>query len=153
MCNLLLTVSFLQLSSGIIRLTAAKQLYGTGDTPAPCGSARIKACMMQSLLQQRTKQHICVGPIFSLSTLYYVRAANLVLHKLYCLVPHPRFLSFLHEEISSLQMCVLCLPFFALFDQLSGWIASLYYFPPPFLFEPRPRFMLYNFSTLLSRLN
>jgi len=93
------------------------------------------------------KQHICAGPIFVLfEPSSYVRAANLVLHKL----PDPQFLSLT-------DVCT-WLPSFSVFDQQSGWIASLYYFPPllsslnhvldscsspphpSFLFEPRPRF-------------
>ena len=81
------------------------------------------------------KQHICAGPIFVLfEPSSYVRATNLVLHKL----PDP--------------------PVFSLFNQQSGWIASLYYFSsllsslnhvldscstpphPSFFFEPIPRF-------------
>ena len=100
------------------------------------------------------KQHMCVGPIFVLFEPFsYVRASNLVLHKL----PDPQFLSLFNKEIGSLQMCVLVTPF-SLLDQQSSWIASLYYFPPllsslnhvldscsspphpSFLFEPRPRF-------------
>ena len=54
--------------------------------------------VMESLLQQRTKQHIWVGPIFVLFQPFsYVRAANLVLHKLYYLAPHPP-VSFLFQE-------------------------------------------------------
>ena len=50
------------------------------------------------------KQHIRVGPIFVLFEPFsYVRAANLVLHKL----PDPQFLSLFNKEIGSLQMCVL----------------------------------------------
>ena len=53
------------------------------------------------------KQHICVGPIFVLFEPFsYVRAANLVLHKL----PNPQFLSLCNKEIGSLQMCVLGYP-------------------------------------------
>ena len=55
------------------------------------------------------KQHICVGPIFVLfEPSSYVRAANLVLHKL----PDPQFLSFFNKKIDSLQMCVLGYPIF-----------------------------------------
>ena len=101
------------------------------------------------------KQHICAGPIFVLfEPSSYVRAANLVLHKL----PDPQFLSLFNKEIGSLQMCVLGYPLFSLFELQRSWIASLYYFPPllsslnhvldscsspphpSFLFEPRPRF-------------
>ena len=57
------------------------------------------------------KQHICVGPIFVLFEHFsYVRAANLVLHKL----PDPQFLSLFNKEFGSLQMCVLGYPFFPL---------------------------------------
>ena len=45
------------------------------------------------------KQHICVGPIFVLFELFsYVRAANLILHKLL----DPQFISFFNKEIGSL---------------------------------------------------
>ena len=55
------------------------------------------------------KQHICVGPIFVLFEPFsYVRAANLVLHKLPD--PPPQFLSLFNKEIGSLQMCVLGYP-------------------------------------------
>ena len=54
-----------------------------------------------------SKQHICVGPIFVLfEPFLYVRAANIVLHKLLA----PRFISLLNKEIGSLQMCVLGYP-------------------------------------------
>ena len=97
-----------------------------------------------------------VPVLLSLDTFPYVRAANLVLLKLYSFVPQ-------NKKISLLQMCVPHLSLFSLFDQRRCWIASLYYFPPflsslnhvldscyttfplPFLFEPRPRFLLYNF--------
>ena len=53
------------------------------------------------------KQHICAGPIFVLFEPFsYMRAANLVLHKL----PDPQFLSLFNKEIGSLQMCVLGYP-------------------------------------------
>ena len=53
------------------------------------------------------KQHICAGPIFVFfEPSSYVRAANLVVHKL----PDPQFLSLFNKEISSLQMCVLGYP-------------------------------------------
>ena len=84
----------------------------------------------------------------------YVRAANLVLHKL----PDPP-VSFLFQQRDRFLTNVCTgLPPFSLFDLQSGWIASLYYFPPllsslnhvldscsspphpSFLFEPRPRF-------------
>ena len=56
------------------------------------------------------KQHIYVGPIFVLFELFsYVRAANLVLHKL---PDPPQFLSLFNKEIGSLQMCVLGYPLF-----------------------------------------
>ena len=56
------------------------------------------------------KQHICVGPIFVLFELFsYVRAGNLVLHKL---PDPPLFLSLFNKEIGSLQMCVLGYPLF-----------------------------------------
>ena len=86
------------------------------------------------------KQHICIGPIFVLFEPFsYVRVANLVVHK----PPEPPVSAY---------------PPFSLFDQQSGWIASLYYFPslisslnhvldscstpphPSLLFEPSPRF-------------
>ena len=55
------------------------------------------------------KKHICAGPIFVLfEPLSYVRAANLVLHKL----PDPQFLSLFNKEIGSLQMRVLGYPLF-----------------------------------------
>ena len=45
------------------------------------------------------KQHICAGPIFVLfDPSSYVRAANLVVHKL----PDPQFLSLFNKEIDSL---------------------------------------------------
>ena len=54
------------------------------------------------------KQHICVGPRFGLFELFsYVRAANLVLHKL---PDPPEFLSLFNKAIGSLQMCVLGYP-------------------------------------------
>ena len=53
------------------------------------------------------KQHICAGPIIVLfEPSSYVRAANLVVHKL----PTPQFLSLFNKEIGSLQMCVLGYP-------------------------------------------
>ena len=56
------------------------------------------------------KQHICIGPIFVLfETFSYVRAANLVLHKL---PDPPQFLSLFNKEIGSLQMFVLGYPLF-----------------------------------------
>ena len=53
------------------------------------------------------KQHICVGPIFVLfEPSSYVRAANLVVHKL----PDPPVSFPFQQEIGSLQMCVLGYP-------------------------------------------
>ena len=100
------------------------------------------------------KKHICAGPIFVLfEPSSYVRAANLVVHKL----PDPP-VSFLFQPIDRVYIeFVLRFPF-SLFDLQSGWIASLYYFSsllsslnhvidscsspphPSFLFEPRSRF-------------
>ena len=94
-------------------------------------------------------------PIFVLFEPFsYVRVANLILHKL----PDPP-VSFPFQQRDRLLTDVCTgLPPFSLFDQQSGWIASLYYFPsllsslnhvldscstpphPSFLFEPRPRF-------------
>ena len=55
------------------------------------------------------KQHICAGPIFVLfEPSSYVRAANLVMHKL----PDPQFVSLFKKEIGSLQMCELGYPLF-----------------------------------------
>ena len=101
------------------------------------------------------KQHICAGPIFVLfEPSSYVRAANLVLHKL----PDPPVSFPFQQRDRFLTDVCTGLPPFSLFDQQSGWIASLYYFPsllsslnhvldscsspphPSFLFEPRPRF-------------
>ena len=101
------------------------------------------------------KQHICVGPIFVLFELFsYVRAANLVLHKL----PDPPSFFPFSTKRSVPYRCVYWVTPFSLFDKQSGWIASLYYFSsllsslnrvldscstPPhlsFLFGPRPRF-------------
>ena len=101
------------------------------------------------------KQHICVGPIFVLFEPFsYVRAANLVLHKL----PDPPSFFPFSTKRSVPCRCVYWVTPFSLLDQQSGWIASLYYFPPllsslnhvldscsspphpSFLFEPRPRF-------------
>ena len=103
------------------------------------------------------KQHICVGPIFVLFELFsYVRAANLVLHKLPD-PPPPIYFPFQQRDRFLTDVCT-GLPPFSFFDQQRGWIASLYYFSsllsslnhvldscstPPhlsFLFEPRPRF-------------
>ena len=72
------------------------------------------------------KQHICVGPIFVLfEPSSYVRAANLVLHKL----PDPPVsFPFQQRDWFLTDVCT-GLPPFSLFDQQSGWIASLYYFP------------------------
>ena len=101
------------------------------------------------------KQHICVGPIFVLfETFSDVRAANLVLHKL----PDPSVsFPFQQRDRFLIDVCT-GLPPFSLFDQQSGWIASLYNIPsllsslnhvldsfttpphPSFLFESRPRF-------------
>ena len=53
------------------------------------------------------KQHVCVGPIFvHFETFSYVRAANLVLHKL----PDPPVSFSFQQEVGSLQMCVLGYP-------------------------------------------
>ena len=100
------------------------------------------------------KQHICAGPIFVLfEPSSYVRAANLVLHKL----PDPPSFFPFSTKRSVPYRCVYWVTPFSLFDQQSGWIASLYYFLllsslndvldscssppyPSFLFEPRPRF-------------
>ena len=101
------------------------------------------------------KQHICAGPIFVLfEPSSYVRAANLVLHKL----PDPPVSFPFQQRVRFLTYVCTGLSPFSLFDQQSGWIASLYYFPsllsslnhvldscstplhPSFLFEPRPRF-------------
>ena len=101
------------------------------------------------------KQHIYVGPIFVLFEFFFdVRAANLVLHKL----PDPPVSFPFQQRVRFLTDVCTGLPPFSLFDQQSGWIASLYYFPsllsslkhvldscstpphPSFLFEPRPRF-------------
>ena len=55
------------------------------------------------------KQHICAGPIFVLfEPSSYVRATNLVLHKL----PDPPVFSLFNKEVGSLQMCVLGYPLF-----------------------------------------
>ena len=101
------------------------------------------------------KQHICAGPIFVLfEPSSYVRAANLVLHKL----PDPPVSFPFQQRDRFLTDVCIGLPLFSLFDLQSGWIASLYYFPPllsslnhvldscsspphpSFLFEQRPRF-------------
>ena len=101
-------------------------------------------------------QHICVGPIFVLFELFsYLRAANLVLHKLHD--PRPVSFPFQQRDRFLTDVCT-GLPPFSLFNLQSGWIASLHYFPPllsslnhvldscssplhpSFLFEPRPRF-------------
>ena len=83
-----------------------------------------------------------------------MRAANLVLHKL----PDPPVSFPFQQRDRFLTDVCTGLPPFSLFDLQSGWIASLYYFPPllsslnhvldscsspphpSFLFEPRLRF-------------
>ena len=67
-----------------------------------------------------------VPVLLSLDTFSYVSAANLVLLKLYSLVPQ-------NKKISSLQMCILRLSLFSLFDQHRCWIVSLYKYFPHFL--------------------
>ena len=65
------------------------------------------------------KQHICAGPIFVLfEPSSYVRAENLVMHKL----PDPQILSLFNKEIGSLQMCVLGYPLFPFSTyKAAGW--------------------------------
>ena len=71
------------------------------------------------------KQNICVGPIFVLFEPFsYVRAANLVLHKL----PNPPISFPFQQRDRFLTDVCTGLPPFSLFDQQSGLIASLYYF-------------------------
>ena len=85
------------------------------------------------------KQHICAGPIFVLfEPSSYVRIANLVLHKL----PTPQFLSPFNKEIGSLQMCVLGYPLFPFRPTKRLDSQSILLSAPPFLIEPRPRFLL-----------
>ena len=85
------------------------------------------------------KQHICIGPIFVLfEPSSYVRAANLVLHKL----PDPQLLSLFNKEIGSLQMCVLGYRFFPFRPTKRLDSQSILLSAPPFLIEPRPRFLL-----------
>ena len=68
------------------------------------------------------KQHICVGPIFVLFELFsYVRAANLVLHKL----PDPPVSFPFQQRDRFLTDVCTGLPHFSLFDQQSGWTTSL----------------------------
>ena len=62
---------------------------------------------------------VLVPVLLSLDTFPYVSAANLVLLKLYSLVPQ-------NTKISSLQMCILRLSLLSLFDQRRCWIANLY---------------------------
>ena len=86
------------------------------------------------------KQHICVGPIFVLFELFsYVRAANLVLHKL---PDPPQFLSLFNKEIGSLHMCVLGYPLFPFRPTKRLDSQSILLSVPPFLIEPCPRFLL-----------
>ena len=126
------------------------------DAPAPGASTDVLGwCTVCCNKEQTTKEHICVGPIFVLFHPFsYVRAANLVLHKL----PDPPVSFPFQQRDRFLTDVCTGLPPFSLFDQQSGWIASLYYFPsllsslnhvldscstpphPSFLFEPRPRF-------------
>ena len=75
--------------------------------------------------QYLAKQHICVGPIFVLFEPFsYLRAANLVLHKL----PDPLVSFPFQQRVRFLIDVCTGLPPFSLFDQQSGCIANLYYF-------------------------
>ena len=84
-------MALLQFSSGIIRLTTAKELYGTVDAPAPCASTDVQRGDAQSVATKNKQPRsifVLVPVLLSLDTFPYVRAANLVLLKLYSLGPH-----------------------------------------------------------------
>ena len=87
------------------------------------------------------KQHICVGPIFVLFELSsYVRAANLVLHKL----PDPPVsFPFQQRDRFLIDVCTVLPPFFPFRPTKRLDSQSILLFLPPFLIEPRPRFMLH----------
>ena len=86
------------------------------------------------------KQHICVGPIFVLFEPFsYVRAANLVLHKL----PDPLVSFPFQKEIGSLQMCTGLPPFFPFRLTKRMDSQSILLFVLPLLIKPCPRFMLH----------
>jgi hypothetical protein len=105
--------------------------------------------VMQSLLpqeKQTSKLHIWVGPIFVLfSNLFLcVDSKSRPGHALVPCHTQPP-LSFLFQpRYWLLIQCIQCFPYISLFDQETGWIASLYYFHPlSFLFEPSPIYILH----------
>ena len=101
------------------------------------------------------KQHICVGPIFVLFEPFFLCEGSKSSPAQ--TTRPPVSFPFQQRDWFLTDVCT-GLPPFPLFDQQSGWIASLYYFPsllsslnhvldscstpphPSFLFEPRPRF-------------
>src|SRR3990170_3197295 len=87
------------------------------------------------------KQHICVGPIFVLfEPFFYVRAPNLVLHKL----PDPP-VSFLFQQRDRFltDVCTGLPPFFPFRPTKRLDSQSILLSLPPFLIEPCPRFILH----------
>ena len=86
------------------------------------------------------KQHICAGPIFVFfEPSYYVRAANLVVHKL----PDPP-VSFPFEQRDRFltDVCTGLPPFFTFRPTKRLDSQSIVLSAPPLLIEPRPRFLL-----------
>ena len=104
-----------------LRLTTTNELHGTVDAPAPCASTDVLwSCTVCCNKEQTTKEHICVGPsfvIFRHLSLCERSKSSLA----QTLQPCPP-----KQKISLLQMCVLHLSLFSLFDQRRCWIASLY---------------------------
>ena len=141
-------MALLQFSSGIIRLTIAKELYGTVDAPAPCASTDVLwSCTICCNKDQTTKELFVLVPVLlSLDTFPYVSAANLVLLKLYSqsvLVLSP--LPFLFEPRPRFMRYNFPHYFPPFLSSLNHVLDSCYTtFPLHFLFEPRPRFMLYT---------
>jgi hypothetical protein len=82
---------------------------------------------------------VLVPFLLSLDTFPYVKVANLVLLKLYSLVPHPQKDQFLTDVCTVFVIVFPFRPTLVLHSQ------SVLLSPLSFLFEPRPRFMLYNF--------
>ena len=124
------------------------------DAPAPCASTDVLwSCTVCCNKEQTTKEHICVGPSFVIFR-HLSLCERSKSSPAQTLQPCPP-----KQKISYLQMCVLCLSLFSLFDQCRCWIASLYYyFPPSFpLLTTSYIHTIYNFShyfpPLLSSLN
>ena len=118
--------------------------------PAPCASTRINGwCRVCSPAAYMRWSHICSLWTFFLCEVSKSSPAQTT--------RPPSFFPFSTKR-SVPYRCVYWVTPFSLFDQQSGWIASLYYFPPllsslnhvldscsspphpSFLFEPRPRF-------------